>query len=242
MLTKRAHDHRVAVPRVCWPILTASMLALTAPHSGSAQAPDVRNDTLIAPSVKPVDDQWYPEGLLRIRRKRYSIFLGATFTQFVNANARRRFGAGTLSPAVELYRPQHGGFSPVLEFNDTRIASDDATARIIAVTAGLRYRPVDAQPARWLVPYVSIGAGPRWVRTPGTARTTRFSGGSQVGLELVRTVRLTVRYDALPGVRGHQLSTMAFGIAGRLPPYRAHARHAASDASAAPCAGTRCAR
>ena len=224
-----------------WPCTVAgtallAALALAAPSAMLSQDSTARADSPASAVGKSSEDRWYPEGFLRIRGKRYSLFVGATFTQFTNADSRTRFGAGTVSPTFELYRPQHGGFSPVLEFNDTRIESSDSLARVVAVSAGVRYRLVDAEPSRWLVPFVSIGAGPRWARVSGTERTAVFGAGIQVGVEVLRSVRLTTRYDALPGVFGHQLSAMAFGVAFRLPPYRRGNKQSAS------CADAECAR
>jgi len=190
------------------------------------------------------EDVWYPEGFVRIRGKRYSLFVGATYTWFMNGNSRARFGQGTWSPSFELYRPQRHGLSPLLELNDTRIAAADSTARVFAVSAGVRYRPVDAEPSRWLALSVGLAAGPRVVRISGLERTTVFGVHAQVGVEILRTARVTVRYDALPTVHRTRLSAMSLGTALRLPPYgKGRPRSEPRDTSvAATCAGAGCAR
>jgi hypothetical protein len=218
--------------------------ALTAPRVGGGQGPAVRPDsTALAPAVAG-DDAWYPEGPVRIRGKRYSLFVGATYTWFMNGNSRARFGEGTWSPSFELYRPQRHGWSPLLELNDTRIASTDSTARVFAASAGVRYRPVDAEPSRWLALSVGLAAGPRVVRISGLERTTVFGIHAQVGVEILRTARVTVRYDAVPTVHRTRLSTMSLGTALRLPPYgKERPRREPRDTSVvATCARAGCAR
>lgn len=219
-------------------------LALAAPQAGIGQGPAARPDSTNATSAVTTGDGWYPEGFVRIRGKRYSLFVGATYTWFVNGTSRARFGQGTWSPSFELYRPQHHGFSPLFELNGTRIASEDSTARVFGASVGVRYRPVDAERSRWLVLSVALAAGPRVARISGLERTTLPGASAQVGLEVLRTARVTVRYDALPTVHGARLSAISLDAAFRLPPYgRRHARRVAQQtSSAATCAGTGCAR
>jgi hypothetical protein len=219
-------------------------LALTAPRVGAGQGPTVRPDsTAPAPAVAG-DDAWYPEGPVRIRGKRYSLFVGVTYTWFMNVDSRARFGQGTWSPSFELYRPQRRGLSPLLEVNDTRVAASDSMARVFAVSAGIRYRPVDVASSRWLALSVGLAAGPRVVRISGLERTTVFGIHAQLGVEILRTARVTVRYDALPMVHRTRLSAMSLGTAIRLPPYgKGRPRSEPRDTSVvATCAGARCAR
>lgn len=235
------------------PLATAMLvaaLALPAPQTGGAQGPEVRSDATTQalantkPNASAKEDTWYPEGFLRIRRKRYSLFVGATYTWFTSRSSRSRFGEGTWSPSFELYRPQRRGYSPLFELNGTRIASDDSTARVFAASVGVRYRPVDAERSRWLVLNVGIAAGPRVARISGREQTTVFGGSAQVGLEVLRTARVTIRYEALPTVHGMRLSTMSLGTALRLPPYgRGGLRDTSHHKSpVATCAGTGCTR
>lgn len=229
------------------PFITAMLVAafsLASPTTCVGQGPAVPADSTTPAPATRTKDTWYPEGFVRIRGKRYSLFVGATYTWFVNGASRARFGQGTWSPSFELYRPQHHGFSPIIELNGTDIASDDSTARIFAVSAGLRYRHVDAEPSRWFVFSAALAAGPRFARISGFERTTMPGVSAQVGLEVLRTARVTARYDALPAVHGTRLSAISLDAAFRLPPYgrrRAH-REAQQTASTATCAGTGCAR
>ncbi len=229
------------------PFITAvfvAALVLAAPQTGGGQGPAVRPDSTNATTAATKEDRWYPEGFVRIRGKRYSLFVGATYTWFMNGNSRSRFGQGTWSPSFELYRPQRRGYSPLFEINDTRIAADDSTARIFAVSAGIRYRPVDAEASRWFALSFGVTAGPRVARIAGFERTTVGGISAQVGVEILRTARVTARYDALPMVHGTRLSAMSLGTAVRLPPYgkgRSHSEPRDSS-GAATCAGTGCAR
>jgi len=229
------------------PFVTAVFVAamvLAAPRIGGAQGPAVRPDSTTSAPTETKVDPWYPEGSVRIRGKRYSLFVGATYTWFMNGNARARFGQGRWSPSFELYRPQRHGLSPLLEVNDTRMAAADSTARVFAVSAGVRYRPVDAEPSRWLALSVGLAAGPRVVRISGLERTTVVGVHAQVAVEVLRTARVTVRYDAVPTVHRTRLSTMSLGTALRLPPYgKGRPRRKLRDTSvAATCAGAACAR
>ena len=229
------------------PFVTAAFvaaLALAAPQSGAGQGPEVRPDSTNSAPAATTEDGWYPEGLVRIRGKRYSLFVGATYTWFVNGESRSRFGQGTWSPSFELYRPQRRGYSPLLELNGTRIASGDSSARIFAVSVGVRYRPVDAERSRWFVLNAGVAVGPRVARVSGLERTTVGGVSAQVGVEILRTARMTARYEALPAAHGVHLSTLSLGTAVRLPPYRrGNSRDEVRDpSSAATCAGTGCAR
>lgn len=235
----------------CDPLVIAvfvAALALAAPQSCRGQGPVVRPDSTNLPPTVTTDDGWYPEGLVRIRGKRYSLFVGATYTWFVNGASRARYGQGTWSPSFELYRPQHRGFSPLFELNGTRIASEDSTAHIFAASVGVRYRPVDAERSRWLMIHFGLAAGPRVARLSGLEQTTVSGVSAQVGLEVLRTARVTARYDALPTVHGARLSAISLGAAFRLPPYGggrspAESREKLRETSrAATCAGTGCAR
>ena len=219
-------------------------LALAAPQIGLGQGPASQPDSTNQPPAVRTDDGWYPEGFVRIRGKRYSLFVGATYTWFVNGASRSRFGQGTWSPSFELYRPQRRGYSPLLELNGTRIASGDSTARIFAASVGVRYRPVDAERSRWFVLNAGVAVGPRVARVSGLERTTVGGVSAQVGVEILRTARVTARYEALPAVHGVHLSTLSLGTAVRLPPYRrGNSRNEVRDPSqAATCAGTGCAR
>lgn len=225
-------------------------LALAAPRTCGAQGPEVRPDSTTQapahtkPNASAKDDTWYPEGFLRIRGKRYSLFAGASFTWFINGASRSRFGEGTWSPSFELYRPQRRGYSPLVELNSTRIASDDATARVFAASVGVRYRPVDAERSRPLVLSVGVGAGPRVARIAGREQATLFGATAQVGLEVLRTARVTLRYETLPTVHGARLSTRSLGTAIRLPPYgrggsHVESRHRSPTATCAPNGGAR---
>lgn len=237
------------------PLITAVLvaaLALAAPKVGGGQGPAVPQDSTNSAPAARTSDAWYPEGFIRIRGKRYSLFVGATYTWFVNGASRSRFGQGTWSPSFELYRPQHHGVSPLFELNGTRIASDDSSARIFAVSAGVRYRPVDADASRWLALAVGVAAGPRVARISGWERTTVPGVSAQLGLEVLRTARVTVRYDALPVVHGTRLSAISLDAAFRLPPYRRGSSRSEATPGAgteprktsrvATCAGTGCAR
>lgn len=223
-------------------------LALAAPQAGLGQGPASQPDSTNQPPAVRTDDGWYPEGFVRIRGKRYSLFVGATYTWFVNGASRSRFGQGTWSPSFELYRPQYHGFSPIFELNGTRIASEDSTARVFAASVGVRYRPVDAEQSRWLVLHVGLAAGPRVARVSGLEQTTVPGASAQVGLEVLRTARVTARYDALPVVHGARLSAISFNAAVRLPPYGGGRSPSASreksrdEPRAATCASTGCAR
>ena len=198
--------------------LFAVALALAAPCAGQESSPTPSDSASPAPSAHP-EDTWYPEGLVRIRGKRYSFFVGATYTSFMNANARGRFGQGTWSPTFELYRPQRHGYSPIVDVNGTQIAEADSSARIVAVSVGVRYRPVDADRARWVAFSAGVAVGPRFARISGLDRTTVGGVSVQVGLEVLRTARVTARYEALPTVHGVQLSTLSLGAAVRLWPH-----------------------
>lgn len=227
-------------------------LALAAPHTCGAQGPEVRSDsTNQAPaSTKPKanasakEDTWYPEGFLRIRGKRYSFFAGASYSWYISGASRSRFGQGEWSPSFELYRPPRHGFSPIFELNGTETASGDSTARVLGASVGVRYRPMDAERSRWLVLSVGIAAGPRVARISGRQQTTLFGASAQVGLEVLRTARVTFRYELLPLVHGTRLSTMSLGTAVRLPPYGRHGSYVElQDRSpTATCAPTGCAR
>lgn len=229
------------------PFVTAAFvvaLSLAAPQSGDGQGPAARSDSTTPAPAVATEDVWYPEGFVRIRGKRYSLFVGATYTWFMHGESRARYGQGTWSPSFELYRPQRRGYSPLLELNDTRIASDDSTARVFAASVGIRYRPVDAERSRWLAFSIGVAGGPRVARISGRERTTVFGVSAQVGVELLRTARLTARYEALPTVHGAQLSTLSLGTAVRLPPYGGGGSRGESHhrSHAATCAGTGCAR
>ncbi len=229
------------------PFVTAAFvvaLSLAAPQSGDGQGPAVRSDSTTPAPAARTKDAWYPEGSVRIRGKRYSFFVGANYTWFVNGASRSRFGQGTWSPSFELYRPQRHGFSPIIELNGTNIASGDSSARIFAASAGVRYRPADAEPSRWLVFSAGVAAGPRVARISGLERTTVPGVNAQIGLEVLRTARLTARYDALPTVHGTRLSAISLDAAFRLPPYgrRRARREAQQTSSDSTCAGTGCAR
>jgi len=229
------------------PFITAvfvAALALAAPQAGIGQGPAARSDSTTPVPAVTKADAWYPEGFVRIRSKRYSLFVGATYTWFVNGESRSRFGQGTWSPSFELYRPQRHGFSPLLELNGTRIASDDSTARIFAVSVGVRYRPVDAERSRWFVLNAGIAVGPRVARISGLERITVGGVSTQVGLEVLRTARVTARYETLPTVHGVRLSTFSLGTAVRLPPYGGGGSRGESHgrSHAATCGGTGCAR
>lgn len=225
-------------------------LVLAAPRVGVGQGPEVHSDsanqapTNRKPNASAKEDTWYPEGFVRIRGKRYSFFAGASYTRYVNGASRSRFGQGKWSPSFELYRPQHRGYSPLFELNGTSIDSDDSTARIFAASVGVRYRPVDAERSRRLVLSVGVAAGPRVARISGRQQTTVFGASAQVGIEVLRTARATLRYEALPMVHGVRLSTISLGTAVRLPPYGRHGSHVESQDSppTATCAPNGCAR
>lgn len=194
-------------------------LALAAPRLGVGQGPAARPDSASPAPAAAKDDAWYPEGLVRIRGKRYSLFVGASYTWFTSPTSRSRFGEGIWSPSFELYRPQRRGYSPIFEFNDTRFATDDSSTRVLAASVGVRYRPVDAERSRWFVLNLGVAAGPRVARISGRERTTVFGTSVQVGLEVLRTARATMRYETLPPVHGTRLSTLSLGTAICLPPY-----------------------
>ncbi|HEY3287488.1 MAG TPA: hypothetical protein VGJ96_10275 [Gemmatimonadaceae bacterium] len=224
--------------------MCVAALALAVPQPGIGQGPATKSDSIVPAPATTTDDGWYPEGFVRIRGKRYSLLVGVTYTWFMDGAARVRFGQGTWSPSFELYRPQRRGYAPIFELNDSRIASADSTARIFAVSAGVRYRPVDAERSRALVLYVGVAAGPRVVRLSGFERTTVPGASVQLGVEVLRTARLTVRYEALPTVHRSRLSALTIGTALRLPPYgRRGSRTASRDQPhAATCAAVGCAR
>lgn len=194
-------------------------LALAAPQTGIGQGPAVRSDSTTPASTAKAEDAWYPEGPVQIRGKRYSFFVGATYTWFINGTSRSRYGQGQWSPSFELYRPQRHGYSPLVELNGTNIATSDSTARIFAVSVGIRYRPVDAERTRRFVLNAGLATGPRWARISGQEQTTVLGVSMQVGLEVLRIARVNLRYEALPAVHGARLSTMSLGTAVRLPPY-----------------------
>jgi hypothetical protein len=184
-----------------------------------------------------VPDCWYAEGSIRLRNKRYSLFTGATVTQFTSAAARAAYGWGSVSPVIELYRPQRRGVSPALEFSGTRIANEDQSAQVFAASVGVRYRPVDAERTKWMVPVASMTIGPRFARTSTAGRTTVGGAGVSLGVEMLRTVRIAARYEVLPPVHGGQLSTIAFAAAVRLPfPHRRASREHQGTPTGAACA------
>lgn len=214
-----------------------ALLVTAAPRGAAGQGPSMGPDTATEPRAKAGTDCWYAEGAFRFRGRRYSVFAGASVTQFTSAAARAAYGTSRLSPIIDIYRPRRRGLSPAFEVNDVRIGSDNATARVLGLSAGLLHRPLDAEPSRRFVPYYAVTVGPRFARTASSERTTVAGVGTLIGLELMRSVRLTVRHEALPAVFGRRLSTVSFGAAFRLPPYRARPNSASQPAQAA-CAAT----
>jgi len=227
-------------------VLTAAALAavlLVAVSRGAAgQGPSVRPDTATSARRAGRSDCWYSEGAFRFRGQRYSFFVGASLTQFASAASRAAYGAGRLSPIFDIYRPRRRGLSPALEVNDLRIGKDAASARVVGVSVGVQHRPLDADPSRRFVPYYGVTVGPRFTRSSTSGRTTVGGLGTLLGIEIMRSVRLTMRYEALPAVFGERLSTVSFGAAFRLPPYRARAAGSPPAARLAACADSSGAR
>jgi hypothetical protein len=237
-------NHALAAPVVVGRVLLAAIaMALPAASSPAVAMPPVVHfatwhaDSSSRARAGRVADCWYAEGRFRLRSKRYSLFAGATVTQFTSASTRAVFGWGSVSPVIELYRPQRRGVSPALEFSGTRIANEAQSAQVFAASVGVRYRPVDAERTRWMVPIASMTFGPRFARTSTAGRTTVGGAGVSLGVEMRRTVRVAARYEVLPPVHGGRLSTIALAAAVRLPfPPRRAARERQDPSTFTACA------
>lgn len=238
MLTNHFSPPSVAAGRALLAVLAVALPASSTPAMSLPLAVRVNAwnaDSSAGARAGRRADCWYAEGSIRLRNKRYSLFTGATVTQFTSAAARSTYGWGSVSPVVELYRPQRRGLSPALEFSGTRIASDGRSAQVFAASVGVRYRPVDAERTRWIVPVASLTIGPRFARTSTDGRTTVGGAGASLGVEMLRTVRVAARYEGLAPVHGGHLSTIAFAAAVRLPfpPRRARRELQGTPADAA---------
>lgn len=198
---------------------TLAMLALLSPRAGNAQATRAAADSAVIPLGRWDDDWRYPEGWLRLGRKRFSIMAGATLTRFASSATRAGFGAGQLTPNIELYRPERRGLSPSLNLWGTSAASQAGRAGYFAATAGFRYQVVESDRRHGVVPFVGAAVGPYFTRTSASGRSTVLGANGSLGLEVLRTVRLVARYDFVPRVRGHDLSTMSLGFSVRVPPF-----------------------
>jgi pimeloyl-ACP methyl ester carboxylesterase len=165
------------------------------------------------------DDDWdHPEGRLRIRGQRFSLFLGASSAVFQDASARAQFGSHVLDPEISLYRPTRKGFTPDFGFVWVGLGRGDRAARYIAPTLGARYGFVNGlERRRALVPFASARLGPYFTRTSEEGSDTVLGANVSLGVEASRRLGLEVRYDRVPRGRGPDLSTWSFTLTVRVP-------------------------
>jgi len=187
------------------------VLVAQAPQAAAAAEPAI-------PAGEWDDDWWYPEGRISILGQRFSLMTGVTLTRFTRRSSRDAFGALRADPAIDLYRPEAGsGLATDFDFLWTGITEGGARAGFIAPTLGVRFTPFAATRDRWLVPRISLRAGPYFASTSTSGNATVLGANAAVGVDVARRLSLVARYDLVRGVRGHDLSSTAIEVKVRVP-------------------------
>jgi hypothetical protein len=150
-------------------------------------------------------------GRLNLFGLRFSVVAGAKVYVPDRRETRDLYGSSQFGPDLRLWHfDSRQGPSFAYELGYTRFEKEPVSADFISTGVGVHF--VLADPARPVVPYWILRAGPYFPKVSGHGRSTTVGANTELGLSIADRLVLGGRYDMMGKVQGVRLS----GFTGRI--------------------------
>jgi len=162
---------------------------------------------LAAPAAQAED-----EGRLGVLGHHYSVIAGASYTMPAKAETRSIFGDHTFAPVLSIWNFQsRQGFALSWDVGLWRMRQAGRRAEGFQGGVGPRFLFADNRSA--VAPFVTVRADAYVMRLDHDSWQTKPGVNVEVGATVLRHFVVSARYDAIPKVRGVDLSAFSASTA-----------------------------